>query len=168
MTSGLSHLHVLEVGGGLAASMVGKLVADLGATVVKVEPPGGDPIRQRGPFRGQQVDPENSGTFVYLNSNKRSVMLDLTQPAGGASLEVLVLQEELLIHQVPPQEMVANGLDYTRLRQINPRLVMLSITPFGLTGPYRDYAACDLTLYHGSGLGWIPRSGNRCPGSHRV
>src|SRR5215813_941329 len=57
MTSGLGHLHVLELGGGLAASMVGKLVADLGATVVKIEPPGGDPTRQRGPFRGQSVPP---------------------------------------------------------------------------------------------------------------
>jgi len=147
MTSGLGHLYVLELGGGLAASMVGKLVADLGATVVKVEPPGGDPARQRGPFRGQQVDPETSGTFLYLNSNKRSVMLDLTQPAGHASLEVLVRQADLLVHQVPLQEIVVNGLDYTRLRQMHPCVVMLSITPFGLTSPYRDYAACDLTLY---------------------
>jgi crotonobetainyl-CoA:carnitine CoA-transferase CaiB-like acyl-CoA transferase len=122
MTSGLGHLHVLELGGGLAASMVGKLVADLGVTVVKVEPPGGDPTRQRGPFRGQQVDPETSGTFLDLNSNKRSVRLDLTQPAGRASLEVLGRQADLLVHQVSPQEMIANGLDYTRVRQMHPRL----------------------------------------------
>jgi crotonobetainyl-CoA:carnitine CoA-transferase CaiB-like acyl-CoA transferase len=123
MTSGLGHLHVLELGGGLAASMVGKLVADLGVTVVKVEPPGGDPTRQRGPFRGQQVDPETSGTFLDLNSNKRSMRLDLTQPAGRASLEVLGRQADLLVHQVSPQEMIANGLDYTRVRQMHPRLV---------------------------------------------
>jgi crotonobetainyl-CoA:carnitine CoA-transferase CaiB-like acyl-CoA transferase len=158
MTSGLCHLNVIELGGGIAAPMVGKLLADLGATVVKVEPPGGDAARQRGPFRGHRADLEASGTFLYLNSNKRSVVLDLSQPAGRADLEALVRQADLLVHNFTPQAMAANGLDYERYRQINPRLVMLSITPFGLTGPHRDYAACDLTLYHGGGLGWL------CPG----
>jgi crotonobetainyl-CoA:carnitine CoA-transferase CaiB-like acyl-CoA transferase len=158
MNSGLEHLHVIELGGGSAAPMVGKLLADLGATVVKVEPPGGEAARQRGPFRGQQIAAEASGTFLYLNSNKRSVVLDLSQPAGRARLEELVRQADLLLHNFTPQEMAAHGLDYAHYRQLNARLVMLSITPFGLTGPHRDYAACDLTLYHGSGLGWL------CPG----
>ena len=158
MNSGLDHLHVIELGGGIAAPMVGKLLADLGATVVKIEPPGGEMARQRGPFRGHQVDPEASGTFLYLNSNKRSVVLDLSQSAGRARLEELVRQADLLLHNFTPQEMAANGLDYAHYRQLNARLVMLSITPFGLSGPHRDYAACDLTLYHGSGLGWL------CPG----
>ena len=114
--------------------------------------------RRRGPFRGHQVDPEASGTFLYLNSNKRSVVLDLSQAAGRARLEELVRQADLLLHNFTPQEMAANGLDYAHYRQLNARLVMLSITPFGLSGPHRDYAACDLTLYHGSGLGWL------CPG----
>jgi crotonobetainyl-CoA:carnitine CoA-transferase CaiB-like acyl-CoA transferase len=86
MNDGLSNLHVIELGSGIAAPMVGKLLADLGATVVKVEPTGGDPARQRGPFPGNQVDPEMSGTFLYLNSNKRSVVLDLHQAAGRSSL----------------------------------------------------------------------------------
>ena len=158
MNSGLCHLHVIELGGGIAAPMVGKLLADLGATVVKVEPPGGEPARQRGPFRGQQVDAEASGTFLYLNSNKRSVVLDLSQPAGRHSLDDLVRKADLLLHNFTPPQMAANGLDYEHYRRLNARLVMLSITPFGVSGPYRDYAACDLTLYHGSGLGWL------CPG----
>jgi crotonobetainyl-CoA:carnitine CoA-transferase CaiB-like acyl-CoA transferase len=158
MSHGLSNLHVIELGGGIAAPMVGKLCADLGATVVKVEPPEGDPTRWRGPFRGGQVDPEASGTFLYLNSNKRSVVLDLSQPEDRQSLDTLVSQADLLVHSFVPRDMAAYGLDYAHYRRLNPRLVMLSITPFGLTGPYRDYAACDLTLYHAGGLGWL------CPG----
>jgi crotonobetainyl-CoA:carnitine CoA-transferase CaiB-like acyl-CoA transferase len=158
MNSGLCNLNVIELGGGIAAPMVGKLLADLGATVVKVEPPEGEPARQRGPFRGHQADPESSGTFLYLNSNKRSVVLDLHQPSGRTDLADLVRQADLLIHNFTPPDMAAYGLDYELYRQLNPRLVMLSITPFGLTGPHRDYPACDLTLYHGGGLGWL------CPG----
>ena len=158
MQQGLSNLNVIELGGGVAAPMVGKLLADLGATVLKVEPPAGDVSRQYGPFRKQQADPEASGTFLFLNSNKRSLVLDLQQTAGRQQLEALIRQADLLIHNLTPQEMTANGVDYAHYRQLNTRLVMLSITPFGLSGPYRDYAACDLTLYHGSGLGWL------CPG----
>lgn len=158
MNQGLSNLNVIELGGGIAAPMVGKLLADLGATVVKVEPPGGDPARRRGPFRSNQVDPEASGTFLYLNCNKRSVVLDLSRPAGRESLDDLVRRADLLVHNFMPREMESNGIDYDHYRRLNLRLVMLSITPFGLTGPHRDYAACDLTLYHGGGLGWL------CPG----
>jgi crotonobetainyl-CoA:carnitine CoA-transferase CaiB-like acyl-CoA transferase len=158
MQQGLAGLNVIELGGGVAAPMVGKLLADLGATVVKIEPPTGDVARQYGPFRHQQADPEASGTFLFLNSNKRSVVLDLQQPAGRQELEALVRKADLLVHNFTPREMAINGVDYAHYRQLNARLVMLSITPFGLTGPYRDYAACDLTLYHGSGLGWL------CPG----
>jgi crotonobetainyl-CoA:carnitine CoA-transferase CaiB-like acyl-CoA transferase len=158
MQHGLSNLHVIELGGGIAAPMVGKLCADLGATVVKVEPPAGDPTRWRGPFRGGQVNPEASGTFLYLNSNKRSVVCDLSQPDGRQRLDELVRQADLLVHNFTPRDMAAYGLDYEHYRRLNPRLVMLSITPFGLRGPYRDYAASDLTLYHAGGLGWL------CPG----
>jgi crotonobetainyl-CoA:carnitine CoA-transferase CaiB-like acyl-CoA transferase len=158
MHEGLSKLNVIEIGGGVAAPMASKLLADLGATVVKVEPPSGDPARHRGPFRAHTVDPEASGTFLYLNSNKRSVSLDLSQPDGRAGLDHLVKQADLLIHNCTVQEMAAYAIDYERYRSLNPRLVMLSMTPFGLSGPYRDYPACNLTLYHAGGLGWL------CPG----
>lgn len=158
MNDGLGSLCVIELGGGVSAPMVGKLLADLGATVVKVEPPGGEAGRWRGPFRDHRSAPEASGTFLHLNSNKRSVVLDLSLPAGRASLEALIRDADLLVHNFTPQEMAAYGLDYAHYHRLNARLVMLSMTPFGLTGPYRDYAACDLTLYHGGGLGWL------CPG----
>lgn len=158
MSHGLEALNVIEVGEGFVAAMSAKLLADLGATVVKVEPPGGDAARRRGPFRAGQPSPEASGTYLYLNSNKRSLVLDLTDPDAPAELEELVRQADLLVHDFQAVDMARHGIDYERFKRLNPRLVLLSITPFGLTGPYRDYAASDLTLYHGGGLGWL------CPG----
>jgi crotonobetainyl-CoA:carnitine CoA-transferase CaiB-like acyl-CoA transferase len=160
---GLAGLRVVEIGGPVAAPAAGKLFADLGATVVKIEPPAGDPARQRGPFRngashgadGNGGDPEASGTFLYLNTNKRSLRLDLREPAGRASLVELAAEADLLLHDVPTREMAAQGLDYAALSARNPRLVMVSITPFGLTGPYRDWLGADLPLVHGGGLAWL-------------
>jgi crotonobetainyl-CoA:carnitine CoA-transferase CaiB-like acyl-CoA transferase len=158
MSNGLEALNVIEVGEGFVAATSAKLLANLGATVVKIEPPGGDAARRRGPFRAGQPDPEASGTYLYLNSNKRSLVLDLTEPDAQAELEELVCQVDLLVHDFQAVDMARHGIDYERFKCLNPRLVLLSITPFGLTGPYRDYAASDLTLYHGGGLGWL------CPG----
>lgn len=157
---GLAGLRVIELGGGISAPMAGKLFADLGATVVKVEPPGGDPARGRGPFPygngGREApNPEASGTFLYLNANKRSLVLDLAQAAGRTSLEALVARGDLLLHDCHPREMKALGLEFERLSALNPRLVMVSITPFGLRGPYADYAGADLPLVHGGGLAWL-------------
>ncbi|MBI4083212.1 MAG: CoA transferase [Candidatus Lambdaproteobacteria bacterium] len=158
MTEGLAQLNVIELGGGVSAAMASKMLADLGATVVKIEPPEGDPARREGPFRNGKPDPEASGTFLYLNANKRSLVLDLTQPGGRAELERLVAQAHLLIHNVHPTRMAALGVDYARYSALNPRLVMLSLTPFGLSGPNRDLPASELTLFHAGGWGAM------CPG----
>jgi crotonobetainyl-CoA:carnitine CoA-transferase CaiB-like acyl-CoA transferase len=158
MDSGLHTLRVLEVGGGLPAAMAAKLLAELGAEVVKIEPPQGDPIRHAGPFRNGRADPETGGAHLYLDANKRSLALDLAAEDGRATLRELAGRVHLVLHGLPPQEMAACGLDYAALCADNPALVLLSITPFGLSGPYRDYAANDLTLIHGGGWGWL------CPG----
>ncbi len=159
MSHGLEALNVVEVSHtGFVAAMTAKLLADLGATVVKIEPPEGDIARRRGPFRDGNADSEASGSYLYLNANKRSLALDLTQPDGRQGLDDFVRRADLLVHDVRPSEMARHGLDYDSFKAINPRLVMVSVTPFGLTGPYRDYVASDLTLYHGGGLGWL------CPG----
>ena len=158
MTKGLQQLQVIELGGGVAASVAGKMAADLGARVVKIESPQGDETRRRGPFPDGKPDPEASGAFLYLNTNKRSLTLDLTGATGRGHLDLLAAKADLLTHDFPPVQMAAHGLEFDRLAALNRSLVMLSITPFGLTGPYRDYAASDLTLFHAGGWGWI------CPG----
>ncbi|MDH4248777.1 MAG: CoA transferase, partial [Deltaproteobacteria bacterium] len=152
---GLSGLRVVEVGRSPAAAMAGKVLADLGASVVKVEPPDGDPLRSWGPISGSEPPLEPAPMFFHLNAGKRSLVLDLSQPAGVSALVEASAACELLVHDFPPALMPGLGLDYARLSKRNPALVMASITPFGLSGPYRDYQASELTLIHGGGLGWL-------------
>lgn len=152
---GLEDLRVLELGQMVSAAFATKLMADLGADVVKVEEPDGDRARRRGPFRGGKEDPESSGLFLYLNGNKRGVTLDLREPAGRARLAPLVERADVLVHNYPPAEMAARGIDYESFRAINPCLVMCSITPFGLGGPYGHYRAEEITLAHGGGWAWL-------------
>jgi crotonobetainyl-CoA:carnitine CoA-transferase CaiB-like acyl-CoA transferase len=144
---------VLEVGHQVGAAYATKLLADLGADVVKIEPPGtGDDARRRGPFPHGEPHPERSGLFLYLNANKRGVTLDLTRPAGRAAFDRLVTDADLLVHNVHPTAMPAHGLDYARLSALNPGLVMTSITPFGLSGPHAHYRATDLVLWNAGGV----------------
>ncbi len=148
----LDGLRIVEVGRGVAAAYATKLLADLGADVVKVEPPGGDPTRQRGPFVGGAAHPEHSGLFLYLNANKRGIALELRHAAGRDAFERLVAGADLLVHDVHPTEMAAHGLDWERLRARNPRLVMTSIAPFGVTGPRVHWRATDLVSWCAGGL----------------
>ncbi len=157
MTEGLNGLRVIEIGG-VAAGMAGKVIGDLGAEVVKIEPPDGDETRRRGPFGNGSADPEASGTFLYLHTGKRSLTAELDTSGGRALLRDLAARADLLIHDLPPARMAVCGLDFAELAADNPALVMLSLTPFGLTGPYRDYASSDLTLFHAGGWGYL------CPG----
>src|SRR5262245_60514777 len=132
----LEGFRIVECGEMVAASYAAKLMADMGAEVIKIEPPGGgDTARQRGPFPGKIPHPEKSGLFLYLNTNKRGITLNLESPRGHEILHRLLTQTDLLIHNVHPTRMPACGLNYDRLATINPKLVMTSITPFGLSGP---------------------------------
>ncbi len=149
----LAHLRVVECGSLVAAAYAAKLLADLGADVIKVEVPRqGDPTRQRGPFPGGVPDPEASGLFLYLNANKRGITLDPRAAAGRRLLERLVAHADVLIHNVPPAEMHEHGLDYEFLSARNPGLVMTSIAPFGLSGPRAGYQASDLVLWNAGGI----------------
>src|SRR6266699_149671 len=113
MPAALDQLHVLEVGSGVGAAYAAKLLADLGASVIKIEPPGeGDATRTRGPFPGNVPHPEKSGLFLYLNANKRGITLDLTRPRGREVLERLAARADLLVHDVHPREMAGRGPDY--------------------------------------------------------
>src|SRR5947209_7612004 len=153
MTAALGHLRVLEVGSGVAAAYGAKLLADLGAQVIKVESPGaGDATRARGPFPGNVAHPEKSGLFLYLNANKRGITLDLTRPRGREVLERLAARADLLVHDVHPSEMAGRGLDYERLAAVNPGLVMTSIAPFGLSGPHASYRGPDVVTWSAGGV----------------
>lgn len=159
--SGLEGVRVLELGGLVSAAYAGKLMADLGADVVKIEPPEGDPARGRGPFPQDDPDPEKSGLFLYLNANKRGVALD-PRADGGLFLDA-VGWADILVHNYPPARMAELGVDYIRLSAHNPRLVMCSITPFGLTGPHKDYNAHELTIVNAGGWAWLSPGASEHP-----
>ena len=144
----LADLRVLELAEGVAGPYCAKLLADLGADVIKIEQPGaGDAARREGPFPKDGEDPERSGLFLYLNTNKRGITLDIASPKGAELLRRLAADADVLIESFPPGYLAQRGLDYESLRPLNPRLIVVSITPFGQTGPYRQYEATELTVF---------------------
>ena len=153
MPEGALHgIKVIELGTDVSAPYCAKLFADFGADVIKVEPgPAGDPARIWGPFPGDVPDPEKGGLFHFLNSNKRSVCLDLETPEGRQSLVDLIASADVLIENQTPAWKRARNLDWADLEESNPELVMISITPFGQTGPYADWKGYDLNAYHLTG-----------------
>lgn len=154
----LSDLRVVEFGEMVAAPFCAKLLADLGAEVVKVErPQRGDVARSYGPFKDDVPHPERSGLFLYLNTNKLGVTLSPTDTEGANIFKELVAESDVLVESNPPGVMKRLGLDYPALRQINPRIVVTSITPFGQTGPYSGYRAFDFNIWHAGGLGFLWR-----------
>ena len=146
MTGALAGIRVLELAGGVAGPYAARLLAEQGAHVTKVEPPGGDPSRQFGPFFDDHPHPERSGLFLHLNRNKHSVVLDPTTVDGAATIRGLAANADIFIEDSPPGEPARHGWGWNDLVQINPRLVMASITSFGQSGPYRDYRGSEITL----------------------
>ncbi|HAA95758.1 MAG TPA: hypothetical protein DCE26_08725 [Dehalococcoidia bacterium] len=149
----LQGLRVVELGESISAPYCSKLLADMGAEVVKIERPGvGDQSREYGPFLNDQPHHERSGLFLYLNGNKQGMTLDLETPTGREILGELLARSHVFVHNLHPTEMDRQGLDYESLRGHNSGLVMASITPFGLTGPYRNYKAYDINLAAAGGI----------------
>lgn len=141
----LDDVRVVELSHRLAGAFCAKLLADQGAETLKIEPPGrSDPSRYEPPFLGEQPTANNSSLFLAFNTNKRGITLDVSSPSGRALLERLLADQDILIESFQPGEMAAMGLNYEALRKINPRLIVVSITPFGQTGPYRDFQGTDL------------------------
>lgn len=153
MTGPLSGLHVVEIATEIAGPYAAKLLADLGAEVVKIEPPDGDPLRRWGPFPSGIPDPQHSGLFEYLNAGKQCITLDFAQPGDRATAEGLIARTHVLVENHAPGTLAGWGLDTVTLARINPNLVLLSISPFGQTGPWRDRLATPLTIQAVSG--WI-------------
>ena len=136
----------------MAASFCTKMFADLGAEVIKVEPPEGDVLRQRGPFANDEPGPERSGLFAYLNTSKLGVTLDVRSERGREIFDELMRNADIFVEQNSPAWLAAAELDYEHLQSAHPSLVMTSITPFGQDGPWRDYLGSDFIVQHTSGI----------------
>ena len=149
----LDGLRVIELCDERGA-FAGKLLADAGADVIKVEPPDGDPTRRHPPFLDDQPGAERSLTFWHYNTSKQGVTLDLEQERGRALFRRLVTSADMLVESEPPEWLAERALDYADLRPLNPGLIMVSITPFGRDGPRAEEQATDLTLLAGGGPAW--------------
>ena len=125
----------------------GKLMGDLGADVIKIEVPGGDALRNKGPFYKDQVDPEKSLYWFSLNTSKRGITLDITKPEGADIFKRLVKTADFVIESFNPGYMDSLGLGYAVLEKINSGVILVSITPFGQTGPYRDWKGPDMVMW---------------------
>jgi crotonobetainyl-CoA:carnitine CoA-transferase CaiB-like acyl-CoA transferase len=131
--------------------LCGQVLGDLGADVIAVEPPGGSPARRLGPFYQDEPHPERSLYWWALARNKRGVTLDVTRDEGRALLLRLVEGADFLIESAPPGAMAPLGLGYEDLSARNPRLIYVSISPFGQDGPKAGYAATDVTVWAAAG-----------------
>ena len=149
----LTGVRVVELATMVAGPYCGKLLADLGADVIKVEPPEGDPSRECGPFPTSGPHPEHSAMFLYLNTSKRGITLNPDVVEGLEALKRLVKWADILIDSFPPERLEGFGLDREALTRLNPALIYTSITPYGRTGPRAGVKGDELTLIHAGGLG---------------
>jgi len=129
-----------------------KVLADLGADVIRVEPPGGDELRRIGPFYKGVVDPEKSLLHFYLNTNKASVTLNFTTEDGKEILKRLAKVADVIVETFPPGYLDSLGLGYKCVSELNSDLVFASITPFGQNGPYKDFKGSDIICWAMGGL----------------
>lgn len=143
--------------------LCGKILADLGADVIKIEKPGGDQSRNTGPFYRDTPDPEKSLYWFAYNANKRGITLDIESSSGQEIFKRLVKQADVVIESFAPGYMNGLGLGYSTLSAINPRLIMTSITNFGQQGPYSSYKASDVVLMAMSGFMYLCGDADRPP-----
>ncbi|HEY94832.1 MAG TPA: CoA transferase [Dehalococcoidia bacterium] len=127
--------------------LCGKILGDLGADVIKIEKPGGDEARRLGPFYHDDPDPEKSLFWFALNTSKKGITLDIEQPEGREIFKQLVKTADFVIETFPPGYLDDLGLGYTDLETINPGVILVSITPFGQTGPYKNWKTADIVAW---------------------
>ncbi len=160
ISQSLAGVRVLEVAEGVAGPYCGKLLASLGAGVLKVERPGGgDPSRREGPFPGDVPHPESSGLFLYLNTGKRGITLDLDDAQGRALLAEVASGVDVLVTDRQPGQGDAGDTEFRSLRDANPGLIVATVTPFGTRGPYAAFRAHDLNVFHAGGEGYLLPNG---------
>ncbi len=143
--------------------LCGKMLGDLGADVIKMERPGGDRDRTIGPFYKDIPDPEKSLYWFAFNANKRGITINLETIDGREIFQRLVRTADFVIESFPPGYMDGLGLGYSELSRINPSIIVTSITPFGQSGPYKDYQASDITIMAMSGLLYASGDADRPP-----
>ncbi|MBM4463694.1 MAG: CoA transferase [Chloroflexi bacterium] len=141
----------------------GRILGDFGADVIKIEPPGGDSSRRIGPFYHDLPDPEKSLYWFAYNANKRGVTLNIETADGQELFRRLVKTADFVIESFPPGYMDKIGLGYASLSQINPGIIMTSITPFGQTGPWRDHKGSDIALWALSSYMYVEGDADRAP-----
>ncbi len=160
----LDGLRVIDLGPGIAPSFCAKLLADYGAEVVKVEPPGeGDPARRMGPFVADDPSPEKSIPFLYVNTGKRGITLDWSSESGRAILHRLLDDADVLVEGFSPSESTGSSISYAELSRSHPHLVVTSVTPFGQDGPYSEFQATDIITCAMSGLMYHSGDSDREP-----
>lgn len=141
----LDDVKVIELTHSLSGAFCAKLLADQGADTLKIEPPVvGDASRREPPFLGEEPNPERSSLFLSYNTNKKGITLDIETPTGKEILLRLAKTVDVLIESYPPGFLDNLNLGFSDLSKINPKLIFASITPFGQTGPYKDYLSDDL------------------------
>ena len=166
MPAALEGVRVLDLTHCIAGPYCTRLLVGFGADVLKIEPPGGERGRRMGPFFHDEPGPDSSLVFAYLNAGKSSLSLNLKSAEGRDILLSLLSETDLLVENFAPNVMPSLGLDYRALRDIAPHLVMVSISNFGQTGPYRDYKATDIVEYALGGLMYIFGAYDREPLKH--
>jgi crotonobetainyl-CoA:carnitine CoA-transferase CaiB-like acyl-CoA transferase len=149
----LADIRVLELAPMVAGPYCGKLLADMGADVVKLEPPDGDPARRCGPFPENGPHPERSALFLYNNTSKRGITLDLGVAEALEPLERLITWADVLIDGLPLRRLERLGLTWAAMSRLNPSLIYTTIAPYGRTGPRAGVKGDELTLTHAGGLG---------------
>jgi len=147
----LSGYRVLDLTDSLGAYCA-KQMADLGADVIKIERPEGDPMRRIPPFAGDAPHPDRGLYFLFRNVNKRGITLNLDESNGRLILKRLVKTADILVENFGPDYMKDRGLDYPALADINPGLVLASITDFGHKGPYRNWKGSNIVGFALSGV----------------
>ncbi len=150
----LADVRVLDLAGEIGV-YAGRMLAELGADVIRVEPPGGSALRRRGPFLDGREDRERSLYHLHFNVQKRGITLDIGRSEGAKLFRRLAAVADVVLETAAPGEMDAMGLGYEALREVNPALLYTTVTPFGQTGPMRNYRGNDLIGAAMSGLMWL-------------
>jgi CoA:oxalate CoA-transferase len=160
----LSGLTVLDLSQNISGPYCTKLLADYGAEVVKIEKPQtGDASRRAGPFPNDEPDIEKSSIFLFLNTSKKGITLDIENEVSRDIFMRLAQQADIVVENFKPGTMTNLGLNYEALTEANPKLIMASISYFGQTGPYRDWNGADITAQAMGGLMHLTGDPNRVP-----